>query len=144
MDAGVYTDSAFPTFAAAATAIVKSIAVTNRPAIIFPWLGGHAQVVTGYKVHGDDPATSDAFTIEGVYLSDPLYGYSYIVQNGVSRKVTAIKADTYVALADWQNGPDAVKFTDYLQRDSTLRDPIDGKIGRDEWYGKWVVVLASV
>jgi hypothetical protein len=143
MEAGVYKDVAFGTFGAAAKAVVASIARTRKPAIVFPWYGGHAQVVTGYKVHGADPATSDNFTIDGVYLTDPLYGYTFIVYGGVSHKVVAIDPDTYVSLATWHAGPDAVRYTDYLQTDSTLRDPIDGTIGKVEWYRKWVAVLAA-
>jgi hypothetical protein len=143
MEAGVYKDVAFGTFGGAAKAVVASIARTRKPAIVFPWYGGHAQVVTGYNVHGDDPATSDDFTIDGVYLTDPLYGYTYIVYGGVSHKVFAIDPDTYVSLATWHTGPDAVRYTDYLQTDSTLRDPIDGAIGKVEWYRKWVAVLAA-
>jgi hypothetical protein len=142
MEAGVYKDVAFGTFGAAAKAVVASIARTRKPAIVFPWYGGHAQVVTGYKAHGADPATSDDFTIDGVYLTDPLYGYTYIVYGGASHKVVAIDPDTYVSLASWRTGSDAVRYTDYLQTDSKLRDPIDGAIGKLEWYRKWVAVLA--
>ncbi len=142
LTAGVYKDVSFGTFRAAAKAVVASIARTRRPAIIFPWYGGHAQVVTGYKAHGEDPATSDNFTGEGVYLTDPLVGYTYIVYGGASHKVMAIRPDTYVSLAAWQSGPDAVRFTDFRQTDSTIRDPIDGARGRSEWFGKWVAVLA--
>jgi hypothetical protein len=140
--AGVYKDVSFGTFRAAAKSIVSSIARTRRPAIIFPWYGGHAQVVTGYKAHGEDPATSDNFTVEGVYLTDPLVGYTYIVYGGTSHRVVAIHPDTYVSLATWQYGPDAVRFTDFRQTDSTIRDPIDGALGRNEWFRKWVAVLA--
>jgi hypothetical protein len=142
LKAGVYKDVSFGTFRAAAKSIVSSIARTRRPAIIFPWYGGHAQVVTGYKAHGEDPATSDNFTVEGVYLTDPLVGYTYIVYGGTSHRVVAIRPDTYVSLATWQYGPDAVRFTDFRQTDSTIRDPIDGALGRNEWFRKWVAVLA--
>jgi hypothetical protein len=144
LKAGVYKDVSFGTFRAAAKAVVSSIARTRRPAIIFPWYGGHAQVVTGYKAHGEDPATSDSFTVEGVYLTDPLVGYTYIVYGGASHRVDAIRPDTYVSLATWQYGPDAVRYTDFRQTDSTIRDPIDGAIGRREWFGKWVAVLAVI
>ena len=142
MQAGVYKDVTFASFSAAAKGVVSSVARTRRPAIIFPWLGGHSQVVTGYKVHGENPATSNNFTVEGVFLTDPLLGYSYINAGSANTKVTAINPDTYVTLANWKTGRDAIKFTDFEQLDSRQRDPIDGKIGRNEWYHKWVAVLA--
>lgn len=142
MTAGVYDDVEFSSFSAAAKGVVSSVARTRRPAIIFPWLGGHSQVVTGFKVHGENPATSNNFTVLGVFLTDPLLGYSYINAGGANTKVTAINPDTYVTLANWKSGRDAIKYTDFEQLDSRQRDPIDGKIGRNEWYRKWVAVLA--
>jgi len=141
--AGVYQDASFATFGEAATAIVSSIARTRKPAIIFTWWGQHSQVVTGYKVRGGNPATSADFTIEGMYLTDPLLGYTYVEYGGTSHHIIAIKPDTYVSLADLEQGRDAVRFGAYEQNDSTGRDPIDGNRGKDEWYKKWVVVLAA-
>jgi hypothetical protein len=142
MDAGVYVDVAEPSFEAASKAIVASIARTRKPAIIFTWYGGHSQVVTGYRAHGQNPATSDDFTVEGIYLTDPLLGHSWIVYGGVVRDVVGIRPDTWVTQAAWKSGSDPVRFTDYRQTDSPLRDPIDGRIGKVEWSRKWVVVLA--
>jgi hypothetical protein len=141
--AGVYVDAAYTTFNAAAKAVVSSIARTHKPAIVFAWMGGHAQVVTGYQARGQNPAISDNFIVTGVYLTDPLVGAASQVYNGVSHKVTAIDGDTWVTLADWRAGPDAVRFSMYWQGDSTLTDPIDGRVGRREWYNKWVAVLAT-
>ena len=141
--AGVYQDVSFATFGEAARAIVSSVARTRKPAVVFTWFGEHSQVVTGYKVRGENPASSDDFTIEGVYLTDPLLGYTYIEFGGTSYHMISIKPDTYVSLADWEQGRDAVRFSAYEQNDSTGRDPIDGRIGKDEWYKMWVVVLAA-
>jgi len=143
MWAGVYVDRAYSTFDEAAKAIVSSIARTHKPAIIFTWFGGHTQVVSGYKVHGADPATSNAFTVIGVYLTDPLIGTGSLFYGGVWHDVQTITADTFVTLANWKSGPDAVQFRWYRQPDSTLVDPIDGNIGKQEWYNRWVVVLAT-
>jgi hypothetical protein len=143
MWAGVYVDRAYSTFDEAAKAIVSSIARTHKPAIIFTWFGGHTQVVSGYKVHGADPATSNAFTVIGVYLTDPLIGTGSLFYGGVWHDVQTITADTFVTLANWKSGPDAVQFRWYWQPDSTLVDPIDGNIGKQEWYNRWVVVLAT-
>lgn len=141
--AGVYQDVSFATFGEAARAIVSSVARTRKPAVVFTWFGEHSQVVTGYKVRGENPASSDDFTIDGVYLTDPLLGYTYIEFGGTSYHMISIKPDTYVSLADWEQGRDAVRFSAYEQNDSTGRDPIDGRIGKDEWYKMWVVVLAA-
>jgi len=143
MWAGIYVDRAYSTFDEAAKTIVSTIARTHKPAIIFTWFGGHTQVVSGYKVHGADPAKSNDFIVEGVYLTDPLIGSGYLFYGGVSHEVQTITADTFVTLANWKSGPDAVQFRRYLQTDSTLQDPIDGNIGRKEWYNRWVVVLAT-
>jgi hypothetical protein len=143
MWAGVYVDRAYSTFDEAAKAIVSSIARTHKPAIIFTWFGGHTQVVSGYRVHGADPATSNDFTVVGVNLTDPLVGAGYLTYDGTSHEVQTIKADTFVTLANWRSGPDAVQFRRYWQPDSTLEDPIDGSIGKKEWYNRWVVVLAT-
>ena len=80
--AGVYQDVSFATFGEAARAIVSSVARTRKPAVVFTWFGEHSQVVTGYKVRGENPASSDDFTIEGVYLTDPLLGYTHIEFGG--------------------------------------------------------------
>jgi hypothetical protein len=143
IQAGVYVDAAYTTFTAAAKAVVSSIARTHKPAIVFAWMGGHAQVITGYQVRGQNPATSDNFVVSGVYLTDPFIGTASLVYDGVNHKVTAVDADTFVTLANWKAGPDAVQFSRYWQLDSTLSDPIDGRVGRKEWYNKWVVVLAT-
>ncbi len=143
LQAGVYVDAAYTTFAAAAKGVVSSIARTRKPAIVFSWMGGHAQLVTGYKAHGDNPATGDNFSVVGVYLTDPLEGVATLVYDGATHDVQPIADDTWISLAAWKSGPDAVQFDRYWQSDSTMRDPIDGRVGRTEWYNKWVAVLAT-
>jgi hypothetical protein len=142
-EAGVYVDAPLTSFGAAAKAIVASIARTRKPAIIFTWLGSHSQVVTGYRVTGADPAKSDDFTILGVYLTDPLEGKESLIYGGAVHTVYTAGDDTWVTLASWQRGSDSVRFTQFYQTDSTLRDPIDGRIGKSEWHARWVVVLAT-
>jgi hypothetical protein len=143
MQAGVFVDAAYATFNAAAKAVVSSIARTHKPAIVFAWMGGHSQLVTGYQVRGKNPAVSDDYIVLGIYLTDPFVGTASLVYDGANHKINAIGADTWVALANWKSGPDAVQFSRYWQVDSTLTDAIDGRVGRREWYGKWVVVLAT-
>lgn len=131
IDAGMYADLAFSTFERAAVATVRSIALSNEPVGILTWFGSHAQYVTGYSVTGDDPRTgSTNFTVNGVYLTDPLRGQAM--------------ADRYVPLKTWRSGSVVVSFRPYYQSDSTLRDPLDGKVGVREWYGKYVIVASPL
>jgi hypothetical protein len=125
--AGVYADLSYPTFAAAEKAAVSALATTGKPVGILAVMGGHAVFMTGYKVKGDDPRTgSKSFTVLGVYLTDPLQ--------------SAGRRDSYVTAYEWRAGDSWVQFARYWQVDSPYRDPIDGKVGKTEWYGKWVIV----
>ena len=128
MYAGVYVDSSFGSFDEAAAAAVHSVALTGKPVGILGWFGGHAQYVTGYEVQGDDPRVGDHYTILGVFLTDPL------------------EADrmnnTFVPYDVWKTGPYYLRFSPYYFEDSPAVDPIDGQIGRREWWGKWVIVDA--
>ena len=51
---------------------VQAVAMYNKPVGFLGWAGGHAQIVNGYRVTGLDPATSGAFTVTTIYLTDPL------------------------------------------------------------------------
>lgn len=125
--AGVYADYSYKTFAQAAMATVQSIALTNLPVGILAWYGAHAQVVTGYSVTGQDPRTgSTRFTINGVYMTDPLAEQKH--------------RDVYVTYQRWRAGPMDVRFMPYFQKEAIYKDPIDGKVGRVEWAGKYVIV----
>jgi hypothetical protein len=123
-----YKDVAYASFAAAAKGIVKSIAQTHKPVIVYPWYGSHAQVISGYQATGENPAISDNFTVTGVYLTDPLKSDGY--------------RNAWITLSTWQNGDTKYRYMKYLQTDPIYKDPIDGQIGKTEWYGKWVAVQA--
>ena len=111
----------------AAMATVRSIALTNMPVGILAWFGGHAQIVTGYSVTGEDPRTgSTNFKINGVYLTDPL----------IERR----HRNEYVTYQRWLSGTMDVRFMPYYQGESVYRDPVDGRVGRTEWWAKFVVV----
>ena len=126
---GVYADQAFTSFDAAAKAVVHSVAVYGKPAGILAWYGGHAQFVTGYPVTGADPRTgSMAFTLTGVYLTDPLKS------QGMRDKLLSYKI--------WRYDVSKIAFKQYWQKDSPQVDPIDGRTGTAEWYGRWVAILA--
>jgi hypothetical protein len=125
--AGVYRDSAYSSVGEAEKAVVAAIARYHKPVGVVTQGGAHAEFITGYRVVGDDPSTgSSSFRIVGVYLTDPWR--------------TARYRDTYITQARWLWGFTWLRFAPYWQTDSTARDPIDGQIGRREWYGKWVIV----
>lgn len=127
IDAGVYEDEAFSSFDEAAKGAVSALATTRKPAGILGANGTHAQFITGYKVAGDDPTSGSMdFTVLGVYLTDPWYGAKH--------------RNYYVDLSKWQSGTYWIRFGPYLPTQSHARDPIDGQIGKDEWYGNWVII----
>jgi hypothetical protein len=131
-----YMDKAYRSFDSALRAAVKAIARRRMPVGLLGWGGRHAQVMTGYVVFGEDPRTSDRFTVRYVYLSDPLRRDAV-----VNRKLS------YDA---FRSGAMTYRLRRYLQTDSALDDPfVAGRIagsirptlGPSEWYGRWVVVL---
>ena len=127
MTAGVYADLSFRTFDQAARATVREIALTNEPVGILSESGSHAVMATGYSVTGADPRTGSLdFTVNGVYLTDPLR----------ERRV----GDRYVTYQVWKSGPPLIRFWPFMQADSVFKDPIDGQVGRREWWRKFVIV----
>jgi hypothetical protein len=123
-----YEDLSYSSFASAVKAAVVAIATENQPVGILGWSGGHAQIMTGYEVSGADPAVSSDFTVEAVYLTDPL----------ASDKIRDARI-TYLSLG---GGPSTYRFTPYTWRDSPDDDPyMPGTTASYlEWYGKWVIV----
>jgi hypothetical protein len=131
-----YMDKAYATFDAALKASVRAIARQRMPVGLLGWGGRHAQIMTGYVVVGENPRTSSRFTVQYVYLSDPLKGAAI-----VNRKLS------YDA---FRRGALAYRLRRYLETDSALDDPfvpgriagsISPAVGPSEWYGRWVVVL---
>ena len=130
--AGVYVDKSYTSFAAAAGAAVLAMAHTGKPVGIMGWAGRHAQFINGYSWTGIDPkkaTKSTDFKIVGIWITDP-YGPDQ-------------SQNKYLTISQWQSGPSTVRFSAYHETDSPYRDPIDGQIGRTEWYGKWVVILPT-
>jgi hypothetical protein len=127
IDAGVYKDLSYKTFDQAARATVHLIAMTNEPVGILSEFGSHAAMATGYSVTGADPRTGSMdFKVNGVYLTDPLR----------ERRVT----NQFVTYQVWKTGPPLVRFWPFEQVDSVFKDPIDGQIGKREWWRKYVIV----
>jgi hypothetical protein len=128
MSAGFYTDMSFTSFDAAAKAVVHAVAMYRKPVGILGWYGGHAQLVTGYSVTGADPQTgSMAFSVSGIYLTDPLRSQAM--------------RDKYLGYSTWRYSVARIAFKQYWQKDSPQVDPIDGKAGTSEWYGRWVAIV---
>jgi hypothetical protein len=131
----VYDDREYRTFGGAVRAAVKSIARYSMPVGILGWAGGHAQVMTGYVVTGADPRVSDAFTVQAVYLTDPLR------QNRTVNRKISLKA--------LRSGPLRTRFQAYRETDSpfddpwtagTLRSSVAPVRGPSEWYHRWVII----
>jgi hypothetical protein len=130
INAGVYRDEAYDSLNEAARATVKSIALYRKPVGILAWGGAHAQLVTGYRVDGEDPRTgSDNFEVIGVYLTDPLIKDGY--------------RDRYVSMETWRHGSNPIRFIAYNERHSSRVDPIDHMRGSDEWLHRWVIIAPA-
>jgi hypothetical protein len=127
MTAGVYRDSSYASFEAAAKAAISALARFHKPVGILALAGKHAQYLTGYQVSGDDPSTGSMnFTIVGVDMTDPLQ--------------SAGRRDSWVPAYEWENGAASVKFSPYMETDSPYTDPIDGTVAYGQWYGQWVII----
>jgi hypothetical protein len=125
--ADVYVDRAYTSYTAGAKAAIIAMATYHKPVGILAWSGAHAQILNGYKVYGDDPATgSTNFSITGVYITDPLRSDGY--------------RNHYISNATWSGGSSRIRFAWYTYADAPRRDPVDGTIGDVEWYHHWVIV----
>jgi hypothetical protein len=129
----VYDDQAYRTFDTALRQAVRAVALYRMPVGMLGWAGRHAQVITGYVVTGDDPATSWNFTVNGIFLSDPLR----------SDRMT----NRYLTRDQMRFGNTHFRFQPYRQADSPYDDPYTAGFIRSsvlrpssEWYGKYVIV----
>jgi len=139
LDAGyrVYDDRAYGTYENAVRSAIRQMVWTKKPVGLLGWRGGHSQIMTGYYGLRGNPFARDStgkylnrFTVTGFYITDPLRK-SGIVNKAVSW--STLKSTTNYKL----------RFQPYYQRDSTQDDPYTpGFIpARDEWYGKFVLIL---
>lgn len=131
----VYEDLTFGSFDETVRAAVRAIARFDMPVGILAWAGGHAQVMTGYEVVGEDPALSDDFTVTAVWISDPLKR-----QRLVNARVT---------LDELRSGDPRVRLRRYREFDSPFDDPftpgwrrssVRPSVGPSEWYNRFVLV----
>ncbi|MEW5992550.1 MAG: cell wall-binding repeat-containing protein [Chloroflexota bacterium] len=128
-DRDVYRDFAFSDQDAALREAIMRVAFYGKPTGLLMLNGAHAVVLNGWDVVGNDPRTGSLdFTVRGVYITDPWQ------PNG--------HRNYFVSRASLASGSKWVRFGPYLEADSIAVDPIDGRIGIDEWYGRYVIVAA--
>jgi PKD repeat protein len=130
-DPGTMTYAVFASTSYGATVktAIMAMARYHRPVGILAWAGGHAQVLNGYVVYGQDPAVSSDFTVNYVYITDPL-------------KRDALR-NAKISYAKLIHGPLKYRLRKYRQTDSPLDDPYTpGFLAADDgWYGRYVIVL---
>ncbi len=116
-------------YSATVKAAIMAMARYHKPVGLLAWAGGHAQVLNGYVVYGQDPAKSSAFTVKSVYITDPL-------------KRDALR-NKRISYWNFLHGPLKYKLRKYRQTDSPLDDPYtEGFLAADDaWSGRYVIVL---
>jgi PKD repeat protein len=130
-DPDTMTYAVYSSTSASATvkAAIMAMARYHKPVGLLAWAGGHAQVLNGYVVYGQDPAKSSAFTVKSVYITDPL-------------KRDALR-NRRISYWNFLHGPLKYKLRRYRQTDSPIDDPYtDGFLAADDgWSGRYVIVL---
>ena len=133
----VYDDVAYSSIDAAMKAAVRALAATGKPVGVLGRRGAHAQVITGYYGLVGDPFAMaagghylNAFSVAGFYMTDPLR-----TANVVNRAISP------ASLRYTSN--DRIRFQRFYQTDSRYDDPYTPgyRVSRDEWYGRFVLVL---
>ncbi|HET7702182.1 MAG TPA: hypothetical protein VFK35_02195 [Candidatus Limnocylindrales bacterium] len=129
----VYDDLPYASFDGALKGAVRAIARFRKPVGMLGWAGGHAQVITGYVVTGEDPRISTNFTVNGLYLSDPLRSDAIV--------------NKYLSRTSLLSGSTRYRFQSYRETDSPLDDPYSAGWRRSsvasmssEWYRRWVII----
>jgi len=123
-----YKVQAYSSYAGAVKSAVMAIARFGKPVGILGWAGKHAQIINGYQVSGQDPATSSNFTVLAIYLTDPL------AKDGLR--------NVRISNANFANGSLTYRFRRYAETDSPYVDPYTpgATVARNGWYGKWVIL----
>jgi hypothetical protein len=119
MTAGVYVVKAYDSYTSATAAAVKAMARTGKPVGYIALHGDHAEVLNGFSVTAADPATSDAFKIVNLFVTDSGLGY----------RNHEFSYSRFSAIFDRNLAPG-----------STQVDPITGTVGDDLWMGKWILI----
>jgi len=132
----VYDDFAFTSYDRAVKAAIRAIIRTRKPVGIIAWEGRHAQMLTGYDGLVGDPfarrndAFTNTFTVKNIRLSDPL-------------KADA-RVDSRIPYSALRTTSDLrIKFQPYRETDSPYDDAYTSGVvpAREEWYGRFVVIL---
>jgi PKD repeat protein len=123
-----YQVFSYSSYGAAVKNAVIALARYHRPVGILAWAGGHAQVLNGYTVVGQNPETSGDFKVQYLYLTDPL-----------KRDSLRNARISYTRLI---HGPLKYRLRKYRQKDSPRDDPYTpGFLVADKgWYGRYVIV----
>jgi hypothetical protein len=133
----VYEDRTFNTYDKAVKAAVRGLILTGKAVGVIGWAGKHAQIIVGYYGLNGDPFVKDAagvysnaFTVEGFFLVDPLSSQA-MVNTPVSYEMFATASNP------------KLRFQPYLERDSPYDDAYSPgfRPSRDEWYGRFVTVM---
>ncbi|MEO8229690.1 MAG: PKD domain-containing protein [Chloroflexota bacterium] len=123
-----YQVFSFTSYTTALKSAVMALARYHKPVGILAWAGGHAQVLNGYSVFGQDPKSSGNFTVKYVYLTDPLK------RDGLR--------NTRISFTNLMHGPLKYRLRKYTQRDSPYDDPYTAGFlaAHRGWYGRYVIV----
>ncbi len=119
------------TYSSYATAVknaVIALARYRKPVGILAWAGGHAQVLNGYTVFGQNPAASGNFTVKYVYLTDTLK------RDGLR--------NARISYSKLIHGPLKYRLRKYRHKDSPYDDPYTPGllVAHKGWYGRYVIV----
>lgn len=123
-----YQVFSYSSYGAAVKKAVIALARYHRPVGILAWAGGHAQVLNGYTVVGQDPETSTDFKVQYVYLTDPL-------------RRDALR-NARISYSKLIHGALKYRLRRYRHKDSPRDDPYTpGLLVADKgWYGRYVIV----
>jgi hypothetical protein len=133
----VYEDVSFSSYDGAMQAAMRALIATGKPVGLLARGGRHAQMLTGYYGLVGNPFArnaaghyTNAFTVAGFFITDPLR----------SAREVNLKID-YKGLrytGNWRK-----RFGRYYQTDSRLDDPYTPgfRVSKDEWYGRYVLIL---
>jgi hypothetical protein len=133
----VYDDFSYSSYSSAMKATVRALLATRKPVGILARRGAHAQMITGYYGLVGNPFAKDAtgaytnaFTVGGFYLSDPLRS-----ANAVNRPISYSSLARTLTLK-W-------RFQRYYETDSRYDDPYTPgyRVSKTEWYARFVVIL---
>jgi hypothetical protein len=135
--ARVYDDFSYSSYSGAMKAAVRALVATGKPVGMLGWRGAHAQMITGYYGLVGNPFAKDAtgkytnaFTVSGFYLSDPLRR-----SNAVNRSISYTGLAKTLTLK-W-------RFQRYYETDSRYDDKYTPgyRVSKTEWYSRFVLIL---